>query len=472
MSKLKKIILLVIAVVSVITMSFLVLGCKEEAAPVKGEAEETIAETDTTVEEPEEAEKSTEKVKLVAWIGGDWDQPGLFSAIEAIADNYKEIEPNVEIELVNVAVDTVLEQTESVVQAKSGPDIVFTWAGSWSIGFVWKGGLSFIDDFIPEDEYEHYIGVEQRMWEGKHYGVPYYIAGKPMLYNKELFKKAGLDPNEFPKKWDDFLDVCQKIKDAGITPIGMGVTDWFGGYFVGELAPQVMDSPLPILEMSVGETKNFTDEAYLAMWEKIYELYKLGYFNEDADSLNLWQAWEMFAKGDSAIAFQGDYQIPFISETIGAENIGVATIPAFGNSIQTDKYVLEVHGGSITSWSPNKQAAADFLMYIHDPKSMNILYEVAGILPPDDRFDFSVITNPALKDAMALINERGTAQWYENYMPIMVDELGNYAGAQKMFSGELDAKGMVEFVEDAAMRWRESNPDELSNFKKWAESYK
>lgn len=42
------------------------------------------------------------------------------------------------------------------------------------------------------------------------------------FYNKDLFAKAGVEP---PATWAEFVDVCAKLKDAGITPVGINF-DW------------------------------------------------------------------------------------------------------------------------------------------------------------------------------------------------------------------------------------------------------
>ena len=36
-------------------------------------------------------------------------------------------------------------------------------------------------------------------------------------WNKDAFKKAGLDPDKAPKTWPDTLATAQKLRAAGIT---------------------------------------------------------------------------------------------------------------------------------------------------------------------------------------------------------------------------------------------------------------
>ena len=53
--------------------------------------------------------------------------------------------------------------------------------------------------------------------DGKLYEIPYQLKANLYLYNKDLFDQAGV--TAVPTNWDEFLDVCQKLKDAGITPL-------------------------------------------------------------------------------------------------------------------------------------------------------------------------------------------------------------------------------------------------------------
>jgi raffinose/stachyose/melibiose transport system substrate-binding protein len=52
--------------------------------------------------------------------------------------------------------------------------------------------------------------------DGKIYGAATASWGGGILYNKDLLAKVGFTAP--PATWDDFLDLCRKLKDAGITP--------------------------------------------------------------------------------------------------------------------------------------------------------------------------------------------------------------------------------------------------------------
>lgn len=48
--------------------------------------------------------------------------------------------------------------------------------------------------------------------EEKVYGVPYATNASGVIYNVDKFKEHGI---EIPKTWDEFIDVLEKLQDAG-----------------------------------------------------------------------------------------------------------------------------------------------------------------------------------------------------------------------------------------------------------------
>jgi sn-glycerol 3-phosphate transport system substrate-binding protein len=52
--------------------------------------------------------------------------------------------------------------------------------------------------------------------QGRMLSMPFNSSTPVFLYNKDAFKKAGLDPNKPPKTWDEVEQYALKLKDAGI----------------------------------------------------------------------------------------------------------------------------------------------------------------------------------------------------------------------------------------------------------------
>lgn len=57
--------------------------------------------------------------------------------------------------------------------------------------------------------------VQVATWEGKLYGVPLYADVSALFYNKDLFEKAGLDPNKPPTSLGQLKEYADKISALG-----------------------------------------------------------------------------------------------------------------------------------------------------------------------------------------------------------------------------------------------------------------
>ena len=91
---------------------------------------------------------------------------------------------------------------------------------------------------------------------GKLWAMPQYLLGIPFVWNKAMFKKAGLNPNKGPKTWAEFLADAKKLKAAGLTPFGMGNKDGYGGaWFFSLIGKQNLNSIDELKAAMIGKAK-------------------------------------------------------------------------------------------------------------------------------------------------------------------------------------------------------------------------
>jgi multiple sugar transport system substrate-binding protein len=65
--------------------------------------------------------------------------------------------------------------------------------------------------------------------DGKLYGLPFNASTPIMMYNADLVKKAGGDPDHMPDTWDGIMALAKKIKASGgadVAGIAYNVNDW------------------------------------------------------------------------------------------------------------------------------------------------------------------------------------------------------------------------------------------------------
>lgn len=83
-----------------------------------------------------------------------------------------------------------------------------------------KDGLD-LDDFYP-------VVWDYAKYRGKICAIPFNISTPIMLYNKDLLKKAGLDPNTPPTTWQELIEYAKEIVKnvPGTWGINMKDTPW------------------------------------------------------------------------------------------------------------------------------------------------------------------------------------------------------------------------------------------------------
>ena len=99
-------------------------------------------------------------------------------------------------------------------------------------------GLSFAKTLSP-------AYVRTSTYNGKIYGVPQNTDGSTFFWNKDLFRKAGLDPEKAPSSWQEIAAASKKITALG--------KDTYGFYFSGNCAGCNAYTFLPLIWASGGD---------------------------------------------------------------------------------------------------------------------------------------------------------------------------------------------------------------------------
>jgi raffinose/stachyose/melibiose transport system substrate-binding protein len=459
---------------------FIVTACAPGASTPQVAAPTESTESTAVTEEMEapateaaatsEAVPAEEPITLVMWWWGEQEAPGAQTWLDETVALYQKAHPGVTVETVLQSTDTLLPAFQSAIAAQEGPDIQYVWGGMYTMEYVWGGGIAPVDGLIPEDELAHYILIDdvERNYDGQVWSVPFYMVDNVVVYNPSLFDKAGI--SQPPETWDELLDACGKLNDIGVIPMSGGLKDaWWGGWLFTLMARQPWDSPQAIMRTVVGEgVGKFSDPEYTLWWSKLQETIDAGCWNEDVLSLDYQQGMDRFARQEAAMVFGNATFLAGWADTMGWDNLGVMQMPKFADGALADTHAMSAQGLVITSWSPYKQEAADFLMFIHTPERVNAWYQATGVLPADDRFDAALIEHEPIRQLF---------EWYttipgplmEDFIPSMMDAEANMTGAQYLFGGDKTPAELGQLADEVCAKWRDQNPEAVQNFLKWTE---
>jgi len=407
---------------------------------------------------------STGPVKLTMWWWGDQEAAGMKNFVADSVQKYEAEHPNITIDTVLQSTDNLMPNFAAAAKAKQGPDIEYRWGGIWNLQDAWDGNLAAVSDYIPQDELAHYLNASEDTSGGKVWTAPWYVQPSfPVLYRKDILKDAGV---AVPTNWDEFLAACDTLNSKGITPIAGGVKDgWFGGWLYSIMGSQSLTSIDDLKEAVVGD-KKFTDPEFAEWWSKLQEMIDHKCWNDDIGSQELYQAQQTWVDGKSAMTISAGTEVGNFVKKVGVDKVGVMAMPAYGDGIGAGKLGSTSQTLGISSWSPHKQEAADFIMYLHTPERLAAFYKATGALPADDRFDSSLITVPQVKDLFDM--SKDGSPYLENFIPTDLDSKGNFEGVQLMFAGSETAQQAAENMEKEMARIRTIQPDLIDNFKEWA----
>jgi multiple sugar transport system substrate-binding protein len=128
---------------------------------------------------------------------------------------YPNIPMNMGENVQNLDYNQMLDKLRTAAAGNSAPD-VGRLPILWGSEFAAKGQLAEVqlEDFGFKKEDFWSGALKSVTWNGKIYGVPTNNETMAFIWNKDIFKKAGLDPENPPATWDDVVKYSAQIKKA------------------------------------------------------------------------------------------------------------------------------------------------------------------------------------------------------------------------------------------------------------------
>ncbi len=256
---------------------------------------------------------AAEETKTIKFFHRFPDEP-FNGYIERKLAEYEEMHPEIEFKIESAQNAPYKEKLKVVVGGDDCPDIFFSWCGEFTERFIRQDLILDLTPYLEADQEWADSLIESQMInyttsDGMVYGIPFRLDAKVMFYNIDMFKEAGC---EVPTTWDEMLEVCQKLQDAGYTPICYGNQDlWPSAHYIGTLNQMTVSDEVRAVDYEP-TTGAFTDEGY----QKAMELYcdLIPYFNENPNGITADMARSNFCMEMGAMYYAELIEIPYISD--------------------------------------------------------------------------------------------------------------------------------------------------------------
>lgn len=413
-------------------------------------------------------EKEEGKVKLVIWWWGETEAQGLEPWMEETVPMFEKEYPNIEVEAVLQSIEQVFAGFQAAVEAGDVPDIQFFFGGIWCLEQAFLGNVQPFSKFFTQEELDHLLPMAKlyTTYKGDIYGFPFYIIGMGGVYNKKLFVKAGLDPNNPPKTWDEWMTGCKKLRAEGIIPYGIGDKDQYsGGELISYWGTQMYDSILDIWRPIVGQGK-YTDQKHMFYWITLEEMVKADVFNDDMSSIDHYQGHELFVRGLAATTWTTQPELVRWEQQMGPDTVGVMQFPVKGTGKLADTVGGPVQVLGIPTLAKHPEEAAEFFKFMHRPDRVKSMYEHAYAIAPTDIFDPSWIKSDVDKKILKWIREK-SGPWYQYLYPTQFEAEIVSPNTSLIFTGTLTAQEAAQRCQEFMEKWRDANPTLVQAFKDW-----
>lgn len=200
----------------------------------------------------------------------------------------------------------------------NGADIMYLRSYDAGRAVYTAGHLLELNTYLPKLEY--YPETPKQAWsteQGILYAVPSVGVTHGIFYHKTIFEKYNLSE---PETWDEFITLCDFLKEQGETVIAQGTIDeWtlyevvFSGlganFYGGEKARQAL----------LRGEKKLTDPEFLEAFKMIQTLSV--YFPENPAGIDYFDMIDMFAAGQAALFIGGSWEVSVFHD-LGVTDLG------------------------------------------------------------------------------------------------------------------------------------------------------
>lgn len=357
--------------------------------------------------------------------------------VEQLCKDYKE-ETGVTLEW-EIPGDEPYTVLKTRFASGEAPDIIDLQCGDYDTWY--ERCIDLSDQAWTEHVYQS--SLDGASWEGKVYGLPYAMEGSGIIYNKDLFEKAGIE--KIPETYTELKETCEKLQAAGIQPFGEAWGDW--GFLMHILGiPFTYEGAADTSARLTAGEETFSDMKYMDNFFDFYDLtLNYGWGAESVGHHYDDQA-NAFAQGEIAMIKQGTWHTDTIASINPDMNIGLFAVPLTDDASQTKLQVSTTRFLSISNTSKHQEEAKAFLQWFVD-HAQTYMIEDMKIVAPYDTLDVSnlgalnVDMNTYVEEGMSY-DSFGVEDWPSGFNTDQAEPLQAYA------AGAADREATCKALQD------------------------
>ncbi|MBO1332310.1 sugar ABC transporter substrate-binding protein [Streptomyces sp. VRA16 Mangrove soil] len=302
-------------------------------------------------------------------------KPTFTKYVNGVIDGFEKKNPGVKVKWIDIPFQGAQEKLTTDATAGTLPDVV-NLNPQFAQPLEQKGLFVDMDSAAAKIKGDYIPGAWQAFTvPGKSgsYGIPWYLTSEVTMYNKNLFKKAGLDPRKPPATFDELLADGKKLSTAGKGSF-YGIHPALENRFITDLAKQ----GVPLLDDS-GKKWIFNTPDAAAYLGKLVKAYKGGVYPKDSLTQDHSKETEAYQAGTVGLLPSGPNFLTIIKQN--APKVAKAT--GVGPQITGSDGVtnMSVMGLLVPKSSKNQRAGLAFASYMANSDNQLAFSKIVTVLP-------------------------------------------------------------------------------------------
>lgn len=319
-----------------------------------------------------------------------WDNQ---KTMQPVIDQFQVENPSITIKFSTAPpVDQYISTLQARLLSKTAADVFIYTAENSQV--LTKGG--YVKDLTKEPFISVMNSANRNFMSknGKVYGLSVSSWAGGIMYNKALLTKVGVTTE--PKTWDEFLAVCKKLKDAGITPFYDGVQDGNLMALYGLIGGSYAVNGNQDSKIFAGQ--NTFASAWSQPLADYAKLYSEGYSPKTVVGLTGDQTMSEFTSGRVAMIAGAPWNVGNVRKA--APNLDFTIMPVPGVQGNAPYWTGAASPGyAINSRSKKVAAAEKFLTFLSGAKGIELFNKSSGAITTTSNFVPTV--DPALTELAA-----------------------------------------------------------------------
>ncbi len=302
----------------------------ESVQETAGETE-NIAEDDAA-EKEDQALSTDQPEKKMTYITCITPQQSGYISMENVVKMYQEqVNPNFSIDIQYIAdKPAYLQKIKTLVASNETPDMFNLDTDPYAIKLLDQGIVMDLNETMDKYGLKDVFLPAPLGWgtakDGRQIAMPIDFSIEVFWYNKRMFEEAGVT---IPTTHSEFLDACEKLKNAGFTPISVsGKDNWQILRYMLMVTYRYGENDF-LYDLAQGKQKMDSEigrEAAAFVQELGTKYFQSGFASTDYTG-----ASNYFTGGNAAIHYIGTWDLPFMQDDQLSDdmkgNIGYFLLP-------------------------------------------------------------------------------------------------------------------------------------------------